>query len=112
MTVVIKGGILGTRKHFYKDDFSEVAVVDESEASSDGAQRAKNAAIGVVLLGPLGLLGAALGGAKKLIKIRFVTKTGEQLVVQLYPKKCEEILKGLMNIDLDQALNQKLLKAV
>jgi hypothetical protein len=106
-----KGGLLRKSHKFYKDDFSEVAVIDEEQVSSDGAQRAKNAAIGVVLLGPIGLLGAALGGAKNSMKLRFIAKHCEQWLVEVKPKQCEEILRDLMGIDLKQALNAKLLKS-
>ncbi len=104
------GGLLGKKEELYKDDIESIEIVDETQKSSDGAQRAKNAAIGVVLLGPIGLLGAAMGGAKKEFKLRVVFKNKMQFVVQVTGKECANIVKGIMGKTPEELQNEHLLK--
>jgi hypothetical protein len=110
LMVTLRGGILGERLKLTKDEIKEIEVLHEEETSSDTGQRIKNGAIGVVLLGPIGLLGAALGGAKSLITIRVLTHDNRQLILEMKPKECEKIFKDLVGINLQEEINKGLLK--
>ena len=110
MLVINDGGKNPVLK-LYANDIGSIELVDEEQISSDGAQRARNAAIGVVLLGPVGLLGAAMGGAKKSFKLRFTTKSNQVFIVDAKEKEATEIFKELANMDFNQAKNEKFLKS-
>jgi hypothetical protein len=107
--VIVKEGVGGKRYDFFKGDFELMEIVHEEEASSDTGQRIKNAAIGTVLLGPIGLLGAAFGGKKSILKVRFVTKDSKKFLLELKPGDCQKIFKELMDVDLEKEINKKLL---
>ncbi len=111
LMVTIKGGILGERIKLTKDEIKEIEILHEKETSSDTGQRIKHGAIGVVLLGPIGLLGAALGGAKSLLTIRVLSHNNCQLILEIPPKECEKIFKELVGINLQDEINNGLLKS-
>lgn len=110
LQVLLKDGLFGKKLKFFKADIKEAEIVDENEVSSDSGQRVKNAAIGIVLLGPIGLLGAALGGAKKHISLRLTLLQGQQLVLEMTTKECSNVLKELAGLDINKILNEQLLK--
>lgn len=107
--LTLKEGIIGKTCKYFKGDFELMEIVHEEEASSDTGQRIKNAAIGTVLLGPIGLLGAAFGGKKSILKVRFVTKDSKKFLLELKPSDCQKIFKELMDVDLEKEINKKLL---
>lgn len=110
LQVLLKGGFLGTKLKFLKKDIQEMEVIDEKEVSSDGAQRLKNAAIGTFLLGPIGLIGAAIGGAKSTLRLRVGLNQGQQLLLEVKSDQCVKLLKELASLNLDQLQNESLLK--
>lgn len=110
LVVTLKSGILGERLKLTKDEIKEIEVLHEEETSSDVGQRIKHGAVGFVLLGPIGLLGAALGGAKSFLTIRVLTQANCQLILEVKPKECEQIFKELLGINLQEEINKGLLR--
>ncbi len=108
--VTLKSGLLGERLKLLKDNIKELEVIHEEETSGDTGQRIKNGAIGYILLGPIGLLGAALGGAKSVLTIRVLTLDNRQLILEVKPKDCEKIFHDLMGINLQEEVNKGYLK--
>lgn len=107
--LTLKEGSFGKTCKYFKGDFELMEIVHEEEASSDTGQRIKNAAIGTVLLGPIGLLGVAFGGKKSILKVRFVTKDSKKFLLELKPADCQKIFKELIDVDLEKEINKKLL---
>jgi hypothetical protein len=54
-------------------------------------------------------LGAAFGGKKSILKVRFVTKDSKKFLLELKPGDCQKIFKELMDVDLEKEINKKLL---
>lgn len=107
--VTMKEGLLGKRFDYFKGDFELVEIVHEEETSSDTGQRIKNAAIGAVVLGPIGLLGAAFGGKKSILKVKFLTRDSKKFLLELKPSDCQVLFKEFMEIDLEKEANKQLL---
>lgn len=110
LQVLIKEGLFGKKLKFFKGQLKEAEIVHEEQSSSDAGQRIKNAALGTVLLGPIGLLGAAFGGNKSVLKVRIITNMDQQLLLEMKPKDCEKLLKDLMGVDIDKLVNEQYLK--
>lgn len=109
MSVVTKEGFTGKTHNYYKGDFELLEIVHEEEASSDTGQRIKHAAIGAAILGPIGLLGAAFGGRKTILKVKFVTKDSKKFLLELDIKECQKLFLVFLDIDLAKEANKQLL---
>ncbi len=110
LQVLLKDGIFGKKLKFFKGQLKEAEIVHEEQSSSDAGERIKNAALGTVLLGPIGLIGAAFGGAKSILKVRIITNLDQQLLLEMKPKDCEKLLKDLMDVDINRLMNEQFLK--
>lgn len=110
LVVIVKKGFSQVIYEYLEEDIEQIDIVDEEEISTDTGQRVKNAAIGVVLLGPIGLLGAAWGGSKKLIKLRVCMRNTQALLLEVNKKECERLFLQLKGIDVQKELNDQLLK--
>lgn len=110
LQILVKDGVFGKKLKYFKGQLKEAEIVHEEQSSSDAGERIKNAALGTVLLGPIGLLGAAFGGAKSLLKVRIITNQDQQLLIEMKPKDCEKLLKELMDVDIQKMMNEKFLK--
>lgn len=111
LQILLKDGIMGKKLKFFKGQLKEAEIVHEEQSSSDVGERIKNAALGTVLLGPIGLLGAAFGGVNTLLKVRIVTNQDQQLLLEMKPKDCEKLLKELMDVDINRLMNEQFLKS-
>lgn len=110
LQVLLKEGLFGKKLKFFKGQLKEAEIVHEEQISSDAGQRIKNAALGTVLLGPIGLLGATFGGAKSILKVRITTNLDQILLIEIKPKDFENLLKDLMDVDIQMLMNKHLSK--
>jgi len=90
-----------------QNDLDSIHIFKE-EVTNDAGKRVQNAAIGAFLLGAVGLLGAAIGGEKKLRKMKITTKDSKVILAEGKSKDCLKLFKQ-MGGDLEKALYDKYL---
>lgn len=105
LIITTKGGFLGKKHEFYKNNFTEVIIINETKCETSTNTRIARSVVGAVILGPIGLLAGAVSTSNQIFKIKAKTICGKTLVCEFNYLDAKRFLSDFSSINLDEYIN-------